>query len=94
MNQTNPSGLYKSIAMLGNGLAALAALFGTPILFDATRGMAWAYLTKTWGRDFSAILVWILGAIEAYVIYAAVSFVLSAALVWAMTALAARSFRE
>ncbi|MEW3780771.1 hypothetical protein QOZ23_04580 [Pseudomonas aeruginosa] len=94
MNQTNPSGLYKRIATLGDALAFLAAIFGTPLIFDRTKGPAFRYLSHSWGHDFAEALVLFLGLIEGYVIYAAVSFVLSAALVWAMTALAARSFRE
>lgn len=94
MNQGNPSGLYKRIATLGDAIAFLVAIFATPLIFDWTKGAALRYLSNSWGHDFAEALVLFLGLVEGYVIYAAVSFALSAALVWAMTALAARSFRE
>ncbi|WP_167670764.1 hypothetical protein [Allopusillimonas ginsengisoli] len=88
------SGLYKSISMLGNAIALGAALIGTPIVFDATQQIAFFYLAKTWGLSTAEILIWVLAAIEAYVIYAAVSFIITAGIVWLITVIATRSFRE
>ncbi len=94
MNQASPSGLYKRISTLGDAIAFLVATLATPLIFDRTKDSALRYLSHSWGHDYAEALVLLLGFIEGYVIYAAVSFMLSAALVWAMTALAARSFRE
>ncbi len=88
------SGLYKSISALGKAVALAATLIGTPLLFDATKGPLYTYFLKTWGADIAWILVWVMGAIEAYVIYASVSFLFTAGIVWIMTTLAVRRFRE
>lgn len=94
MNQGNPSGLYKRIGALGDAIAFLIAILTTPVIFDRTKGPAFRYLSHSWGHDVAEALVLFLGLVEGYVIYATVSFALSAGLVWALTALAARSFRE
>ena len=94
MTQQTESGLYKNIKTLGEGLAMAAAILGTPLLFNATKLPLYYYLRRAWGEELSALLVWIMGLVEAYVIYAAVSLVFTAAVVWIMTRLAARQFGE
>lgn len=89
-----PSGLYKSVASLGNALALGAALLATPLAFDATKPFLSPYFRKTWGRDMADILLWVVAGVEAYMIYAAVSFLVTAIIVWVMTALATRRFRD
>lgn len=93
MEQGN-TGLYKSVAALGNAIALGAALIGTPIIFNLTKELAFLYLAKAWGQGIAWVLVWVLGGIEAYIIYAAISFIFTVGIIWAMTVLAARNFRE
>lgn len=93
MNQ-EPSGLYKSVSSLGKAIALGAALLATPAVFDVTKPFLFPYFSKTWGRDVAEILVWVMAGVEAYVIYAAVSFVFTAVMVWIMTVLAARGLGE
>ena len=94
MTQQTESGLYKVIKSFGEALAIIAAILGTPLLFNATKHPLFHYLRGAWGDDLSVILVWIMGAVEAYAIYAAVSLVFTAGVVWLMTWLAARQFGE
>lgn len=88
------SGLYKSISTLGDAIAWGAAILGTPMLFMATKAFFFSYFWKAWGAEIAGILIWVMGAIEAYVIYAATSFLFTAGTIWVMTALAVRRFKE
>lgn len=92
--QQEPSGLYKSISTLANVIAFVVMLMGTPLLFDVTKWPLFRYFVKTWGRDIASLLVWLMGAIEAYLIYMAASFLLTAGIVWLVTALAMRRFKD
>lgn len=94
MTQENESGVYKSIKTLGEVLAVIVAILGTPLLFNATKMRLYYYLRSAWGEELSALLVWVMGVAEAYAIYAAVSLLFTVAVVWIMTRLAARHFGE
>ena len=94
MTQQTESGLYKNIKSLGEVLAVIAAILGTPLLFNATKMRLYYYLRSAWGEELSALLVWVMGVAEAYAIYAAVSLIFTAGVVWLMTWLAARQFGE
>jgi cobalamin synthase len=88
----DPTGIYQGVTSLAKAVSLMAALFGTPPLFDATKVHAFAFFAKTWGHKVAGVLYWVLGAAQAYLIYATVSFLVSSLLIWAMTALAARKF--
>ena len=94
MTQENESGVYKSIKTLGEALAIGAAILGTPVLFNATKHPLFRFLREAWGDELSVILVWVMGGVEAYAIYATVSLLFTAAVVWLMTWFAARHFGE
>ena len=96
MNQpTNqePSGLYKSVSTLGKVVAVAAVILGTPLVFGMTKLPLFSYLAASWGRDIAGILVWVMGAIEVYLIYEATAFFFTAGVIWGLTALAARRFK-
>lgn len=93
MNQ-DTSGLYKSISSLGNAIALGAAVIGTPTAFDLTKDFLFAYFYRLWDSEIAAILVLVMAGIEAYVIYAATSFLFTAAVIWIITTLAVRRFKE
>lgn len=95
MNQEQgPSGLYKSISTLAEVIAVVVMVMGTPRLFEMTKGPLFRYFIKTWDRDVASLLVWLMGAIEAYLIFMAASFLLTAGMVWLVTALAMRRFKD
>ncbi|MEJ0003800.1 MAG: hypothetical protein WDN30_09865 [Pararobbsia sp.] len=92
--QQGPTGFFKSIATFADVLALAIALLMTPRAFDLTKRPLFHYFMKTWGRDFAELFVWVMGAIEAYLIFMATSFVLTGALVWLVTTLVMRRFKE
>jgi hypothetical protein len=71
--EQGPSGFYKIISTLGQILGVAAAILGTPLLFSMTKLPLYSYLRDARGRDIASILVWVMGAIEAYLIYVSVS---------------------
>lgn len=95
MNEVQePSGLYKTFSTLGKAVAIGATILGTPALFEATRRPLFTYLARSWGGDIAGLLVWVMGAIEAYVIYVSVSLLVTAGLTWLVTAAAMRQFKD
>lgn len=94
MTQQIESGVYKSIKALGQALAIGTVILGTPLLFNATKHPLFHFLREGWGDELSVIFVWIMGIVEAFAIYAAVSLLFTAAVVWIMTRLAASHFGE
>lgn len=92
--QPGPSGLFKSISTLADVIAVAVTLFAMPLLFGMTKRPMFLYFTETWGRDLAKLLVWVMGAIEAYLVFMATSFVLTGALVWLVTTLAMRRFKD
>ena len=93
-SQENTSGLYKSISLLGQVIAVAAVILGMPLVFGMTKVPLYLYLAGSWGRDIAGILVWVMGAIEAYLIYVSVSLLVTAGIVWFTTTLAMRQFRK
>jgi hypothetical protein len=95
MNQNqDSSGMYKMMAALGKAIGLAAAILGTPAIFEATKAPLFAYLARVWGNAFAEVLVWIMGAIEAFVLYGTVSFLFTAGLMWAVTTLVMRQFKD
>jgi hypothetical protein len=93
MNQVQePSGLYKGVDLLGKLVGAAAVILGTPLVYGATKYLLYAYLAQNWGRDLAVYLMWAMGFIEAYLIYALVSFIVTAGVIWGLAKLAARGF--
>ncbi|MFT3815215.1 MAG: hypothetical protein QM740_17840 [Acidovorax sp.] len=88
-----PTGLYNGISTLGKVVALAAAILGTPLLYNATKGPLFSYFVKTWGRDWADLLVLTMGGIEAAVIYISVSLLFTAGVIWLITTLAMRRFR-
>lgn len=93
MNQEQgPSGLYKSISTLADIVALVVMVAATPHLFELTKRPMYLYFVKYWGRDIGEFLVWGMGAVEAYLIFMATSFLLTAGLLWLLTAIIMRRF--
>lgn len=88
------SGLYKGISALGSALAFGLTILATPLIFDLTKIPLYRYFLAQWGTDWAWLLVWVMGGIEAFAIFAASSLLLKAGMVWGMTTLAMRRFRE
>ena len=88
------SGLYKSISTLGGVLAFGLTLLATPLVFDLTKAPLYRYFLAQWGADLAWILVWVMGGIEAFIIFAASSLLLKAGMVWLLTSMAMRRFKE
>lgn len=88
------SGLYKGISALGSALAFGLTILATPLVFDLTKIPLYRYFLAQWGTDWAWLLVWVMGGIEAFAIFAASSLLLKAGMVWGMTTLAMRRFRE
>ena len=88
------SGLYKSISTLGSVLAFTVAVLATPLVFDLTKVPLYRYFLQHWGADLAWILVWVMGAAEAFAIFAASSLLLKAGMVWLLTSMAMRRFKE
>ena len=94
MTQQTENGIYGSVKTLGEALALGAAILGTPLVFNATKYPLFRYLRVAWGDEVAGLLVWVMAIVEAFAIYAAVSFVITTAVVWIMTRLAARHFGD
>ncbi|MCI2808928.1 hypothetical protein [Eoetvoesiella caeni] len=95
MNQEQgPSGLYQSISTLAGVIAFAVMLMGTPIVFEMTYRPLFSYFLKFWSRDLAESLVWVMGAVEACLIFMATSFLLTAGMVWIVTQLAMRRFKD
>lgn len=92
--QQEPSGLYKSISKLGNILGFVVMVMATPIVFGMAKRPMFSYFIKSWGRDIAEILVWVMGAVEAYLIFMAASFAVTGLILWAVTALVMRRFKD
>jgi len=88
------SGLYKGISALGSALAFGLTILATPLVFDLTKTPLYRYFLAQWGTDWAWLLVWVMGGIEAFAIFAASSLLLKAGMVWGMTTLAMRRFKE
>ncbi len=92
MNET--SGLYKGISALGNAIALAAMILGTPLVFSVTKRPLYAYFMDTWGPDFAVYLVWLMGGIEGFIIFSTTALLFKSGVVWTLTSLAMRRFRE
>lgn len=88
------SGLYKAISTLGGVLAFGIALMATPLVFDWTKGPLYRYFLQHWGADLAWILVWVMGGVEAFAIFAASALLLKTSMVWLLTSMAMRRFKE
>lgn len=88
------SGLYKAISTLGGVLAFGIALLATPLVFGLTKVPLYRYFITHWGADLAWILVWVMGGVEAIIIYAASALLLKASMVWLLTSMAMRRFKE
>ena len=88
------SGLYKAISTLGGVLAFAISILATPLVFDLTKGPLYRYFLAHWGADLAWILVWVMGGVEAFAIFAASALLLKAGLVWLLTSMAMRRFKE
>lgn len=88
------SGLYKAISFLGGLLAAGIALLSTPLVFSVTKGPLYRYFFQHWGADLAWILVWVMGGLEGLTIFAASALLLKAGMVWLLTSMAMRRFKE
>lgn len=86
------SAFYKGVSALGTAIGIGAAILATPPIFNATRGPLLSYLTETWGGKAAEFLTYVMGAVEAYVIYAVVKLLLASAMTFGTAALAARRF--
>ena len=97
MNQPGnqePSGLYTSVSTLGKVIGVAAVILGTPMVYGMTKAPLFSYLSAAWGRDIAGPLAWVMGAIEAYLLYESVSFLFTAGVIWAVTRLAMRRFED
>ena len=92
MNET--SGLYKGISALGNAVALAVTLLGTPLVFEITKRPLYRYFRDAWGSDLATYLVWAMGGIEGFIIFATTALLFKAGVVWALTALAMRRFND
>lgn len=88
------SGLHKSISTLGQLVGLAATILGTPLVYDATKRPLLSYFIKTWGRDWAELLVLAMGGIEAALIYILVSLLFTAGVLWLITTLAMRRFKD
>lgn len=88
------SGLYKSISTLGGVLAFGLTVFVTPWVFNLTKVPLYRYFLAHWGADLAWILVWVMGGVEAFAIFAASALLLKAGMVWLLTSMAMRRFKE
>ena len=88
------SGIYKAISFLGGLLATGIALLATPLVFSVTKIPLYRYFLQHWGGDLAWLLVWVMGGIEALTIFAASSLLLKAGMVWLLTSMAMRRFKE
>lgn len=93
MNETDQTGIYKSISTLGQVVGLAATILGTPLAYDATKRPLFLYFIKTWGRDWAEFLVLAMGGIEAALIYIVVSLLFTAGVIWIITTLAMRRFK-
>lgn len=95
MNQEqSPTGLYKTISTFADIIAVVAVIMVTPHVFNLTKRPLFSYFIKYWGRDFAELLVWVMGAIEAYLIFMATSLLLTGTVIWLVTTLIMRRFKD
>jgi hypothetical protein len=83
---------YRSVAAIGNGIGAGSAILLTPLIFNATRDALLVYLTKTWGAGLGHALTWMMGAVEAGLIFFCVKLAFVSLVTFAAAAIAARGF--
>lgn len=89
-----PSGLFDSMLKLGKAIGLAAAILLTPQAFALSQPALLRYLAPKVGIDLGVVLTWVMGGIEAYLIYHFVALLLTFLVVWLLTALAARGFRQ
>ena len=90
--EQGPTGLYKSISTLADIVALFVMVAATPRLFELTKRPMYLYFVKDWGRDIGEFLVWGMGAVEAYLIFMATSFLLTGGIVWLVMKIVMRRF--
>lgn len=91
-NGEGGGGISKGVIGLSNALGVIAAILGTPALFNATKAWLYGYLLKTCGDGLAGALMWVMAAAEAWAIYSAVSIGIIIFATWGMTWLATRRF--
>lgn len=91
-NGNQESGFYKTIASLGKAIGLGVSIMVTPVLFNHTKEAIWGHLHQTFGTDISFYLTWIMGAVEAYVIYVVTGLTFTAVAVSTIAAMAARRY--
>jgi hypothetical protein len=88
------SGLYKTIAALGKAVGLGVSIMATPAVFNHTKVSILTYLSHTWGGEIAYYLTWVMGGVEAYVIYVVTSLVFTAGIVAMIAAAAARRYGD
>ena len=91
---TKGGGIQKATAAIGAALGLAVALLATPVLFELTRNPLYAYFFRYFpDRDIALGLMWLFGAIEAFLVFAFSNLIFTAILMYLFAALAVRSLR-
>jgi hypothetical protein len=87
---SQPGGMSGAVSSVSNASGIAAAILLTPFIFDWSRARLFRYFAKTIGREFAPWMTWISGAVEAYAIYALVTFLVTLLLTWLLMIFASR----
>jgi hypothetical protein len=86
------SAITKGISAIGTALGIGAAILLTPILFEWTRQPLLNHLLETWNAGLANLLTWVMGGVEAFIIYGGTKLFFTLLTIWTTAALAARRF--
>lgn len=86
------SAIYRGISGLGSAVGLAVTIMLTPVVFERSKGFIYGYLSSYWGHDIANVLTLVMGAIQAFVIYACTSLLLTLLAVCVVTAFAASRF--
>ena len=89
--QQGNGGIAGALSAFGKVAGIGASILLIPMIFNATRGPLLRYFTRTLGAKFAPVLTWVMGAVEAYLVYSVISILITLVTLWAVTALASRS---
>ena len=87
-------GIQRGVGAIGAALGLAVSLLTAPLVFDMTRNALYAYFLKYFHEhDIALSLMWVFGAIEAFLIFGVSNLIFTATLMYLFAALAVRSLR-
>lgn len=74
--------IAKTLAHMGTALGLGMAIMVTPMIFRATRDHLLHYFSEIWPGQLSGLLVWAMGGVEAFLLFATTKVVCMLLTIW------------